>query len=48
MRIRPGNLGVNVLVRYITRVQERQEVRARLYRQVVELLHHSQPAKQLS
>jgi hypothetical protein len=38
--------GVNVLVRYITRANERQEVRSRLYRGVVELLRRlniSQP-----
>jgi small-conductance mechanosensitive channel len=39
MSVRPTNLGVNVVVRYITRAQERHEVRARLYRAVVELLH---------
>ena len=38
MTVRPGVQGVNVLVRYITRANERQEVRSRLYRGVVELL----------
>jgi hypothetical protein len=33
---------VTVLVRYLTRVNERHEVRARLYRAVVELLHRKQ------
>jgi small-conductance mechanosensitive channel len=36
--VRPTSLGVNVIVRYITRANERHEVRARLFRQVVELL----------
>jgi small-conductance mechanosensitive channel len=47
MTVRPGVQGVNVLVRYITRANERQEVRSRLYRAVVELLRKlniSQPA----
>lgn len=39
MSVRPTALGVNVLVRYITRAGERHEVRARLYRAVVELLN---------
>jgi len=38
MTIRPSGEGVNVLVRYITRASERQEVRTRLYRAVVEIL----------
>jgi small-conductance mechanosensitive channel len=38
MTVRPSGEGVNVLVRYITRASERQEVRTRLYRAVVELL----------
>jgi small-conductance mechanosensitive channel len=38
MTIRPSGDGVNVLVRYITRASERQEVRTRLYRAVVEIL----------
>jgi len=37
--VRPGVGGVNVLVRYLTRVRERQQVRSRLYQSVVELLH---------
>jgi small-conductance mechanosensitive channel len=48
MSIRPGNLGVNVLVRYITRVQERHEVRSRLYHKTVELLHGKQVAPNVS
>jgi small-conductance mechanosensitive channel len=36
--VRPTTLGVNVVVRYITRAHKRHEVRSRLFRQVVELL----------
>lgn len=39
MSVKPAGGGVNVTVRYITRVRDRQEVRSRLYRSVVELLH---------
>jgi small-conductance mechanosensitive channel len=39
MSVRPTGGGVLVTVRYLTRAQERHEVRARLYRAVVELLH---------
>jgi small-conductance mechanosensitive channel len=39
MTVRPTNLGVNVVVRYITRAHERHETRSRLYRSIVELLH---------
>lgn len=39
MSVRPTGSGVNVLVRYITRANERHEVRARLYRALVELFH---------
>jgi small-conductance mechanosensitive channel len=38
MSVRPSGAGASVLVRYITRVNERQDVRARIYRAVVELL----------
>jgi len=37
--VRPASLGVEIVVRYITRAQERYEVRSRLYQSVVELLH---------
>ncbi|MBZ5540434.1 MAG: mechanosensitive ion channel [Acidobacteriia bacterium] len=40
--VRPTNLGVNVIVRYITRAQERHEVRSRLYHEIVELLRSKQ------
>lgn len=36
--VRPTQLGVNVIVRYITRAHERHEVRTRLFREVVGLL----------
>ena len=36
--VRPTGMGVNVLVRYITRAHERYELRSRLYAAVVELL----------
>ena len=37
--VRPASLGVEIVVRYITRAQERYEVRSRLNQSVVELLH---------
>jgi len=36
--VRPTTLGVNVIVRYITRAHERHELRSRLFHRVVELL----------
>ncbi|MGH9864125.1 MAG: mechanosensitive ion channel family protein [Candidatus Acidiferrales bacterium] len=39
MNLRPNEDGVSVAVRYITRANERHELRARLYRSVLELLH---------
>jgi len=36
--VRPATLGVNVVVRYITRAHKRHEVRSRLFREVVEIL----------
>ena len=39
LSVRPTGTGVTVLLRYITRANERFEVRARLYRAIVELLH---------
>ncbi|MGH9712397.1 MAG: mechanosensitive ion channel domain-containing protein [Candidatus Acidiferrales bacterium] len=38
MTVRPTAAGVNVLVRYLTRASERAEIRARLYRAVVDIL----------
>lgn len=40
--VRPTALGLVVNVRYITRAQERYEVRSRLYESVVEVLHNQQ------
>src|ERR1017187_4936941 len=39
LSVRPTGGGVTVVLRYITRANERYEVRARLYRAVVDLLH---------
>jgi small-conductance mechanosensitive channel len=36
--VRPTTLGVNVIVRYITRANERHELRSRLFHQIVEVL----------
>ncbi len=36
--LRPASLGVEAIVRYITQVQDRYEVRSRLYQAVVELM----------
>jgi small-conductance mechanosensitive channel len=38
LSVRPMGAGVNIVLRYITRANERYEVRSRLYRAVVELL----------
>jgi small-conductance mechanosensitive channel len=42
--VRPTNLGINVVVGYITPAHTRHEVRARLYQAIVELLHGKNPA----
>src|SRR5579864_8847229 len=42
--VRPTTLGVNVIVRYITRANERHELRSRLFHQIVELLRSKQIA----
>ena len=44
--VRPAGGGVEIVVRYITRAQDRYEVRTHLYQAVVELLHgkKAQPA----
>ncbi|MGC2196432.1 MAG: mechanosensitive ion channel domain-containing protein [Terriglobales bacterium] len=46
INLRPTGGGVEVHVRYITRAQERQSTRARLYEAIVQLLHgkEAQPA----
>jgi small-conductance mechanosensitive channel len=54
MSIRPAGAGVTVSVRYITRANERYDLRAKIYRSIVELLHNkaepepASPAPQLS
>ncbi|HMF90591.1 MAG TPA: mechanosensitive ion channel domain-containing protein [Candidatus Angelobacter sp.] len=42
--VRPTQLGVNVIVRYITRAHERHELRSRLFHKIVELLRKAQIA----
>jgi small-conductance mechanosensitive channel len=39
INVKPTNMGVNITVRYITRAHQRYEMRSRLYRAIVELLH---------
>jgi len=39
INVRPTNLGVNLVVRYVVNAHNRYEVRTRLYRAIVELLH---------
>ncbi|MGH9775385.1 MAG: mechanosensitive ion channel domain-containing protein [Candidatus Acidiferrales bacterium] len=39
LSVQPSGLGVNILVRFITRANERYEVRSRIYRAMIELLH---------
>ncbi|HUJ82796.1 MAG TPA: mechanosensitive ion channel domain-containing protein [Candidatus Acidoferrales bacterium] len=46
--IRPTDLGITVVVRYITRANERYEVRARLNRAIVELLQKKIPGAVVS
>ena len=38
LSVRPTAAGISVLLRYITRASERYEVRARIYREIVDLL----------
>jgi small-conductance mechanosensitive channel len=40
INVKPTNMGVNITVRYITRAHERFEMRSRVYRAIVELLHN--------
>jgi len=44
LQVRPTPEGIEVVARYMTRAHERQEVRTRLYQQIVDLLHDT-PAK---
>jgi small-conductance mechanosensitive channel len=39
VNLRPSGSGIDIQVRYVTRAPERSEMRARLYRRVIELLH---------
>jgi len=52
LNVRPTDSGVVVVVRYITRAQERAETRFRVNHAVVKLLHQggetAQPAKRVS
>ncbi len=45
INVKPTNTGINIIVRYITRAHERYEMRSRLYRAVVELLHDQRTGK---
>jgi small-conductance mechanosensitive channel len=45
LSIVPVATGVNVVVRYVTRARERQEVRARLYRAVIDLQRQENPSE---
>ncbi len=38
--VRPTNLGVNLVVRYVVKAHNRYAVRTRLYEAIVEMLHH--------
>lgn len=42
INLRPAGSGVTVVVRYITRANERHDLRSRLYRTVLEFLHRKQ------
>ncbi len=45
INVRPTNLGVNLVVRYVVNAHSRYEVRTRLYRAIVELLHSDRPGQ---
>jgi small-conductance mechanosensitive channel len=44
INVRPTGQGVSIVVRYITNASHRYQVRTKLYREVVELLHHRRVA----
>jgi small-conductance mechanosensitive channel len=46
INVKPTNLGVNLVVRYVVNARNRYEVRTRLYQAVVELLHGSKLAQE--
>ena len=41
INVRPTNLGVNLVVRYVVNAHNRYPVRTRLYEAIVELLHRT-------
>ena len=45
INVRPSNLGVNLVVRYVANAHKRYEVRTRLYQAIVGLLHGQKPAR---
>jgi hypothetical protein len=45
INLRPTNLGINVVVRYVTTAHSRYEIRARLFQSIVGLLHGQGVAK---
>jgi small-conductance mechanosensitive channel len=45
INVRPTNLGVNLVVRYVVNAHNRYEVRTRLYQAIVELLHNKRLAQ---
>ena len=47
INVRPTNLGVNLVVRYVVNAHNRYPVRTRLYEKIVALLHHTrQPSEE--
>ena len=44
INVRPTNLGVNLVVRYVVNAHKRYEARTRLYQAIVALLHSQRPA----
>lgn len=44
INVRPAGNGITVMVRYITRAQERYEMKTQLYREIAELLHGEKAA----
>jgi len=45
INVRPTNLGVNLVVRYVVNAHRRYEARTRLYQAIVELLHGNKSAQ---
>jgi small-conductance mechanosensitive channel len=45
INVRPTNLGVNLVVRYVANAHSRYEVRTRLYEAIVELMHSQKQAR---